>query len=64
MGPLKTISNGLRSVDMFGIPVQLTFNGKTHFRTPCGGVISIIIMLVFCIGGLSTIYESLTNPVY
>ena len=49
---------------MFGIPVQLTFNGRTHYGTPCGGVMSILIMLVFSIGGLSRLYKLWANPVY
>ena len=46
MGKERDISD----IDLFAERVQLRFNGNTHFKTVCGGLISVLFLihLGFC----------------
>ena len=44
---LKSILEAVRAQDLFGMPVQLTYKGKTAFNSICGGFISIVMILGF-----------------
>ena len=39
----------ITDLDLFGVPVMLTYRGKTSFNTMCGGVVSVLLML-FLVG--------------
>lgn len=40
----------IKSIDMFGQPIALTFKGEDTFKNKCGGCVSlfIIILMLFC----------------
>jgi hypothetical protein len=41
----KKISNFLKSIDIYAKPVQLTYEGKDTFSSPCGGFLSLSVMI-------------------
>lgn len=48
--------------DLFGVPVQLTYNGQVAFNTVCGGIVSILFMLLFAIGFAYQLYFHIMEP--
>ena len=58
----RSIKRAVRSRDLFGAPVMLTFNGESQFKTWQGGLVSILILLSLA-GGLSyRLYQELNAP--
>ena len=43
---VKQLDSLIRSVDKFGIPVQINFRGDTEYQTVFGGICSILINLI------------------
>ena len=41
----KQVKKNLRSMDMYGKPVELTFKGKQGFKTKFGGTISLLLLM-------------------
>ena len=39
------VGNVVRGTDLFGVPVQLTYKGRTTFNTICGGCLSILLVI-------------------
>ena len=39
----RSLGNAITSLDAFGAPISLTFNGKTSFQTTRGGILTVII---------------------
>ena len=44
---LASFKRQLRSLDMFAIPITLTFKGKDRFRSMWGGLVTTLIVLFF-----------------
>ena len=51
-------------MDMFGYPIQLTYQGESEFKTKTGGCISILIIIVsLCYTAVRFLYMiTRTNP--
>jgi len=45
----KKIRKGLSKFDLFGQTIAFTFNGEGTYKTACGGIVSICIVIVFMI---------------
>lgn len=39
-------------MDLFGVPVQLTYNGERTFRTCLGGCVSLVLVVVILFGSV------------
>ena len=46
---MQKVLNTVRNIDLFAVPVSLTYKGKKKFSTPCGGFFSLLIILAFLI---------------
>ena len=53
----------VRDLDMFAVPVSLTYQGKTKFGTLCGGFFSLFIILTFLAYAVITLQDLILNPV-
>ena len=42
---LAKLGELIKSKDLFGVPVQLTYKGQSSFNTLCGGCVSILIIV-------------------
>lgn len=52
-----TISEKVRQLDAFGYPVALTYEGKQHYQTRYGGVVSLIVIFIgFLYAGIRFTY--------
>ena len=60
---MQNILNKVRSLDLFAVPVSLTYKGKTRFSTLCGGFFSLIIILGFLAYSVMTLHELIVHPV-
>ena len=43
---LARIGEGIKRVDLYGQPVQLTYKGNLKFQTCCGGCVSLIFIVL------------------
>ena len=50
-------------MDMFAVPVSLTYKGKTQFNTLCGGCFSLVIILTFVTYAGLSMHTLITQPV-
>ena len=57
-------SNLLSSLDVFGLPVALTFEGKFLVKSALGGCVSIILVVVFVAVSTFRMLSELTNPTF
>ena len=55
-------SDIVRNLDMFGMPVTLSFKRKRNFKTVLGGSISIFLTMVFLSEFLYQMITELSNP--
>ena len=55
---------GIRSLDWFGAPIGLTFNGEPTYKTKCGGYVTLCLLVL--IGGnlFLNIIGLILNPQY
>ena len=66
---LGKVNKSIKSLDLFGSTVSLTYKGQTAFNTCSGGLISLILILVIATGSilqLNSLYfhpEFVTHPV-
>ena len=44
---MQKVMNTVRGLDLFAVPVSLTYKGQKKFGTPCGGCFSIFIIICF-----------------
>ena len=58
----KKISPAIKRQDLFGIPVQLTYNGQVAFNTVFGGIVSILFMLALAAAFSYQLYVQITDP--
>ena len=49
----------LRSVDFFGQPIELTYKGKRAYHSPFGGIMTIIMVSVFTVYALTSLFSLL-----
>ena len=56
-----SIWSRLLSLDMYGKPVSLTFNGKEKIKTHFGAIITCLVSLALLIFGLNRWFNTLTN---
>lgn len=47
MNKIKKKIKHLRSYDLFGYPISLSFRKKTSYKTVCGGFLSLLIIIFF-----------------
>ena len=43
--PGKKLKNLLKSVDIYAKPIQLTYQGREKFRSTCGGLLSLLVIM-------------------
>jgi hypothetical protein len=46
---MKRFCSFLEVLDIFGQPIKLTYKNRTKYKTPCGAV-STIFMIIVCLG--------------
>lgn len=56
----KLADNSLKKLDLFAQPISITFKGESSFRTPIGGIMSILLGTLM-IAFLSVKMNSLIN---
>ena len=61
---VTSFGNTLKGCDQFGIPVQLTYKGQSSFQTILGGLVSLILVIVFAVGFFVQFYEALFKPAF
>ena len=54
----------IKSCDMFGLPVSLTYRGESRFKTAIGGCTSLIIILVAFFGAAYQLKSLIEEPVF
>ena len=60
---MQQILDRVRDLDLFAVPVSLTYKGKTRFSTLCGGCLSFVIILTFVTYAVVSLYQEITSPV-
>ena len=53
----------VRDMDMFAVPVSLSYKGKSHFNTLCGGCFTLVLVLTFLSYSVISLHDLITNPV-
>ena len=59
----NTISNRLLSLDLYGKPVTLTFEGEDKIKTPFGATITIFLSIFLFAFGIHRWFSTLSNTV-
>ena len=57
-------SNLLTRLDVFWLPVALTFEGNFRVKTALGGFVSIILVVIFVAVSTFRMLSELTNPTF
>ena len=52
----------VRDLDLFAVPVSLTYKGKKRFSTLFGGCFSLVLILVFATYAALTLHKMIVNP--
>lgn len=60
---MQGFKSTVRNLDLFAVPVSLTYKGKTKFNTLCGGFFSLLIILVFVAYAGLDMYTLIAHPV-
>ena len=63
-GFLLSVYKLVKYSDLFAIPVQLTFRGERFFYTLCGGIFSIIFMILLTGVTIYKFSSHIDNPQY
>lgn len=59
---MKTIKNKITGFDMFGRPVELSFNSKGHeHKTFCGGLAGLLVRLIMLTYIVILLHKTLHN---
>lgn len=58
------VLNGLSLVDFFGKSVTLTYNGRKTFKSVCGGIVTILVVLGVVLQSFVTLSNLVKQPVY
>ena len=61
---LEKLKELIRSRDLFGKPVQLTYKGKSAFNTVCGGCVSLLLILVILVGACYQLVNLIGEPTF
>ena len=56
------MTRGIRNIDLFAVPVSLTYKGRKNFNTLAGGCFSVLLMLFFVSYGTWTLVNAITSP--
>jgi len=56
------LSRAVKSQDLFGVPVQLTYRGARSFSSVIGGCLSILMVLVFAVAFILMFHQIYTEP--
>ena len=56
------MTSKVRELDLFAVPVSLTYKGNERFGTLCGGCLSLFIILVFTTYAVVALWEQNFNP--
>ena len=59
---MQSILNAIRDIDLFAIPVSLTYKGKRKFGTLAGGFFTILLAIGFIAYSVHTIRDMIENP--
>ena len=60
---MANILNAVRNLDLFAVPVSLTYKGRSKFSTLLGGCFSLIIILVFLVYAVWLLQDLIFNPI-
>ena len=52
----------LRDLDLFAVPVNLKYKGKSKFGTSVGGCLSLLLILLFTVYSGYTLHEMIVKP--
>ena len=58
----RRVQRTIKDMDLFGVPVQLTYKGEPTFKTVTGGCLSIITVLVLTAGFAFEFWSMYTKP--
>ena len=61
---MQSALNLVRELDMFAMPVSLTYKGKRQFSTLLGGFCSLFLILVFMAYSAVTMHKLIVDPVF
>ena len=59
---MQAIATGLRDLDLFAVPVGLTYRGRRKFGTFIGGFFSLFLILSFTGYAIYTLHQLIVNP--
>ena len=59
---MQKILGSLRKIDLFAVPISLTYKGEKKFSTRIGGCLSLILLLGFVAYSIVTLYDLINNP--
>ena len=62
MSWLNAIAQFFKGADLFGAPVQLTYQSNRVFTTCCGGLISILMCVSLATGLFMELSKQLSDP--
>ena len=60
---MKRILNKVRQLDLFAVPVQLTYKGQKGFNTLLGGFTSLVLIVILLTYSVVTLYTLIVDPV-
>ena len=60
---MQSILNTVRNLDLFAVPVSLSYKGKTSFNTLSGGCLSLVIILTFITYAGLSLHHLIVHPV-
>ena len=55
--------NAVCNLDLFAVPVSLTYQGKTRFSTQCGGCFSLLLIIALLTYSSLLLYQLIVHPV-
>ena len=55
--------NAVRGLDLFAVPVSLTYKGNTKFNTLCGGCLSLVMILSLLTYAVMDLHFLMVHPV-
>ena len=64
VGFFESFAAQVKKRDFFGTPVTLTYKGQSAFNTVCGGCISMLMVLFFCVLFAIQFHGFYMNPQY
>ena len=59
---MRTLLDYLRKIDLFAVPISLTYKGEKKFSTRIGGCFSLLLILGFIAYSITSLYHLIKNP--